>query len=136
MIISENQKQKTNKAALYCRVASPSPEDARSIEIQRDTLRSFAERQGFAEYTEYLDNGYNGNNLDRPAFMQMEADIQAGKVDTVIVRSIDRIARDMFLCNKWVDSLGKRGVKLIAADGSHEHYSLFIQIYQSFIGVV
>ena len=119
-----NQKQKINKTALYCRVASASPEDAHAIEQQRDTLRSFAQQQGFTDCVEYLDNGYSGLNLDRPAFKQMEADIQAGAINAVIIRNISRIARNYILCNQWIDGLDEYGVKLIAVDSSHENETL------------
>ncbi|MCL2616163.1 MAG: recombinase family protein [Defluviitaleaceae bacterium] len=86
-----------SKVAIYCRVASTHHSDAGAIDIQLVKLRDFAVQQGFGKCREYLDNGYSGNNLNRPAFSKMEADINSGKVDTVIVRCIDRIARDMFL---------------------------------------
>jgi DNA invertase Pin-like site-specific DNA recombinase len=135
MFIMDNLKQKP-KAALYSRVASSGTEDDRVIDIQCERLCRFAEQQGFAEYIIYRDNGFSGNNFNRPAFVQMEADIQSGKVDTVIVRSIDRIALDIFLCNKWISGLSKYGVKLIAVNGSHEHYAMFNNIYSSLVGVV
>jgi DNA invertase Pin-like site-specific DNA recombinase len=108
------------KAALYCRVASAGPADIGAVEIQRDALREFAVRQGYNDFTEYLDNGYGGNDPDRPAFARMDADITAGIIDTVIVRSLDRVARNLRLTEKWIGALEARGVKLIAADGSHK----------------
>jgi len=69
---------------------------------------------------EYSDDGYSGNNLDRPAFLQMEADIGLGKIDTVIVSRTDRIVRDMFLMGEWISGAKAKGVHLIALDGSHE----------------
>ena len=66
------------------------------------------------------DDGYSGNTLDCPAFAQMDADIDAGIIDTVLVKGIDRVARDHMLCAQWVKSLNARGVTLIAMDGSHE----------------
>ena len=45
----------------------------------------------------YSDDGFSGNNLDRPAFAEMEADMAAEKIDTIIVSCVDRIARDHFI---------------------------------------
>ena len=119
-----------SKVAIYCRVASTHPSDAGAIDIQLDKLRDFAIQQGFGRCKEYLDNGYSGNNLNRPAFSKMEADINSGKIDTVIVRCIDRIARNMFLMEEWISSSKEKGVRLIALDGSHEPPSFLKEILE------
>ena len=108
------------KTALYCRTASVNPNDSMAIEAQLGKLRMFAEKQGFTEFAEYCDNGYNGLTLDRPAFVQLDTDISAGKISTVIVRSLDRVSRNFMLADKWLGSLKKRNVKIIAMDGSHD----------------
>ena len=114
------QNPKPIEVAMYMRVASSHQDDADAINIQRDTLRNFAKQQGYAVCMEYSDNGFSGLNLDRPAFAQMDADIKAGMIDTVIVRDISRIARNFLLADKWLTELESRGAKLIAADGSFE----------------
>ena len=123
-LLNQGQPSKQNppsyKAAVYLRVASISQSDEDAINIQRDTLRSFAKQQGYAVCMEYADNGFSGLNLDRPGFIQMDADINAGKIDTIIVRSIDRIARNYLLAGKWLTELELRGAKLITADDSLE----------------
>jgi len=106
-------------AAVYIRFAHYN-DDELLLEHQRTTLRDFAEKQGFDDIREYIDNGYSGSNLDRPAFMQMETDIKAGEVDAVIVRDISRIARNFLLVESWLGGLEAYNVKFIAADGSHE----------------
>ena len=106
------------KVAIYCRVASTSLCDAGKIYKQLAQLRNFAKQRGFDICAEYLDDGFSGNNLNRPAFFQMEADINLGKVDTVIVSCIDRIARNMFIMEKWISDSKEKGVRIIALDGS------------------
>ena len=67
----------------------------------------------------------------------MEADIQAGAINAVIIRNISRIARDYILCNQWIDGLDEYGVKLIAVDGSHEHETLeFTKLFSAFVGKI
>jgi len=115
------QSQQSRKVALYCRVASRSQADAGAINIQMEMLRNYAHQQGYAACMEYCDDGFSGNSLDRPAFMEMDKDIKSGKVDTVIAKSFDRIARNYLLAENWLDSLAVHDVKFIAADGSHDH---------------
>jgi len=80
------------KTALYCRLAVA---DHDTVKIQQMNLQNFAIQNGYEDFTLYVDNGYNGNNLDRPAFSQMDADITAGKIGTVIVHNICRIGRNL-----------------------------------------
>jgi len=69
---------------------------------------------------EYFDDGFSGNNFNRPAFAEMETAISKGEIDTIIVRSLDRIARNYFLLSDWEEWRKNKGVQLIALDGSHE----------------
>lgn len=64
--------------------------------------------------------GYSGLILDRPALIRLTADIEAYKIDTVVVRSVDRIARDYLKANVWIKKINAHKVTLIALDGSHE----------------
>ena len=123
----ESKNNQAYRVAVYCRVASTSPEDSGAIEAQRNLLRKFAAYKGFKEFKQYLDNGYAGNTLDRPAFARMTADINAGEIDTVIIKSIDRIARNYVLADQWLKGLTARDTRFIAMDGSHETVSLISQ---------
>lgn len=49
-------------------------------------LQKYADDHGFRNRKFYVDDGYSGANFDRPGFKEMMADIQAGKVGTVIVK--------------------------------------------------
>ena len=113
-------KDDKRKTALYCRVASVGPFNGWAIEKQRDTVRDFAARLGYDDFIEYLDKGYNGLSLDRPAFKQMDADIKAGKIGVVVVHSLDRVSRDYMLTESWINGLEAYNVKLITMDDSHK----------------
>ncbi len=124
-------------AAIYCRVAHASDiTDDSAIKTQRHALRAFAKREGLAVYKEYCDNGFGGNTLNRPSFAEMEADINAGKIDAIIVSNISRIARDIILCQDWINKMDKKGVKIIAADNSHALQSpaheMFSELFAEF----
>jgi DNA invertase Pin-like site-specific DNA recombinase len=123
-----NTMQSNGKTAIYCRVASIHPNDVGTIDLQLNKLRDFAAQQGFEGCVEYLDNGYSGNNLCRPAFAQMEADINLGKIDTIIVSCISRIARDYSLMEDWIAKARAKGIHLIALDGSHDPPPAFLEI--------
>ena len=90
------QNQATAKAAIYAR---RSPEDranrqnqfrgdgvSDSIESQLLLLHQYADNQGFTNCREYYDDNISGTTFARPQFMKMLADIEAGSIDTVIVK--------------------------------------------------
>lgn len=60
--------------------------ESNSIRNQKKILQKYADDHGFRNCKFYVDDGYSGANFDRPGFKEMMADIQAGKVGTVIVK--------------------------------------------------
>jgi len=118
--IKTMQEPTKSKTAIYCRTASIHPDDFLAIWQQRDIVCAFAFERGYETFKIYSDDGYSGLNLDRPAFAEMEEDMAAGKIDTIIVSCVDRIARDFILRENWISKLKLKGICLIAADGSHE----------------
>ena len=57
-------------------------------------MLGYAEQHGFSNCVHYTDDGWSGGNFDRPAWKQLVADIEAGKVGTVLVKDMSRICRD------------------------------------------
>ena len=60
--------------------------ESNSISNQKRILEAFAKQNGFTNLRWYTDDGYSGANFQRPGFQAMLADIEAGKVGTVIVK--------------------------------------------------
>lgn len=57
-------------------------------------LQKYAEDKGFRNIEYYIDDGYSGANFNRPDFKRMMADIESGKIATVIVKDQSRLGRD------------------------------------------
>ena len=68
--------------------------DSVSIEHQKEYLRDYADRHGFTNCVDYTDDGWSGGSFDRPAWNQLIADIDAGKIGAVIVKDMSRLGRD------------------------------------------
>ena len=64
--------------------------ESNSISNQKRILETYAKQNGFSNLRWYTDDGYSGANFQRPGFQAMLADIEAGKVGTVIVKDIWR----------------------------------------------
>jgi len=81
--------------ALYIRL-SVEDRDKRSnsIETQKMVLENhLSGKPEFLVHDVYIDNGCTGTNFQRPAFQQMLADIEAGKINCVIVKDLSRLGR-------------------------------------------
>ena len=68
--------------------------DSNSIVNQKKYLESYAHQRGYTKCRHYTDDGWSGGNFERPAWKQLIADIEAGKVAHVIVKDMSRAGRD------------------------------------------
>ena len=97
MSVKQTVGQGPNKiTALYERLSRDDDQigDSNSIVNQKKYLESYAEQRGYTNIKHYTDDGWSGGNFNRPAWKQLEADIEAGKVAHVIVKDMSRIGRD------------------------------------------
>ena len=78
------------KAYFYCRVAH---DDSFSLERQAEELRRYAKQAGYTIVGAAVEHG-SGMTLDRPALQEVMEAVLAGKVDVVLISSLDRIGRD------------------------------------------
>jgi len=79
------------RAALYLRVSTQEQTENYSIEAQRERLEAYCKSRGWVVYNAYIDGGYSGANMDRPALQQMLADLD--NIDVVLVYRLDRLSR-------------------------------------------
>ena len=87
-------RQTTQKiTALYPRLSHEDElqGESNSISNQKRILETYAKQNGFSNLRWYTDDGYSGANFQRPGFQSMLADIEAGKVATVIVKDMSRL---------------------------------------------
>ena len=101
--------------ALYCRFAySDTPE---LIEEQEMLLYNFAMDHGFTNIKGYVDNGVSGLTMDRPAFNELMADIEAGLVSVVIAADETRICRRSSVSADYIENIfPSHGVTFFAAE--------------------
>jgi site-specific DNA recombinase len=83
------------KAVLYARVSSDLQQKERSIESQIEELKRQIEKTGDQLVKEYVDDGYSGALLDRPAMDELRRDLKRNVFDTIYILNADRIARDV-----------------------------------------
>ena len=62
----------------------------------------------------YDDGGYTGGNMERPALRRLLADIEAGKVDCIVVYKVDRLSRSLIDFSKIMDVLERQCVSFVS----------------------
>lgn len=78
----------------YARVSTrEQAEEGYSIGAQTEKLRAYCSAMDWTITGEYVDPGFSGGKLERPAIQQMINDVKAGGCDTVLVKKLDRISR-------------------------------------------
>ena len=81
------------KAGLYARVSTDSQLEGYSIDAQKEFLISYAKSKDYTEFEFYIDGGYSGKDLNRPAIQRLIEDCKNHKIDAVFVFKLDRISR-------------------------------------------
>lgn len=83
------------RAALYVRVSTDrQAEEGYSIEVQSERLSAYAKTFDGQVQTElYVDDGFSGASLERPAMQRLIADVKSGAVTHVCVYKLDRLSR-------------------------------------------
>ncbi len=95
--------------ALYERLSrdDESSGDSNSIVNQKRYLEGYAADHGFGNCRHYTDDGYSGGSFDRPAWKQLIADIEAGRIAHLLVKDLSRIGRDYLQTGFYTEILFK-----------------------------
>ena len=89
--------------------------ESNSISNQKRILETYAKQNGFSNLRWYTDDGYSGANFQRPGFQAMLADIEAGKVGTVIVKDMSRLGRNYLQVGMYTEMIfPQKGGRYIA----------------------
>jgi site-specific DNA recombinase len=103
------------QAAFYARVSSDQQAQAQTIQSQIAALRARVQADGVAlsAENEFVDDGYSGSTLVRPALERLRDVVAAGGIDRLYVHSPDRLARKYAYQVVLVDELQRAGVEVI-----------------------
>ena len=113
-------KLQRRRCATYTRKSSEEglEQDFNSLDAQREACEAYIRSQvgeGWQPVrARYDDGGYSGGSLDRPALSQLLSDIEAGKIDTVVVYKVDRLTRSLADFAKIVEILDGHEVSFVS----------------------
>lgn len=108
------------RCAIYTRKSSEEglEQDFNSLDAQREACEAYIASQkheGWAVIpTLYDDGGFSGGTLERPALKMLLADIEARKIDAVVIYKVDRLTRSLSDFAKIVEVFDKHGVSFVS----------------------
>ena len=115
-----------NKTAIYARISrSDDLEHHTSIDHQIKGITDYCNTYGFIIKKIYKDLNISGSTMDRPAFTEMMNDVDAGIIDTIIVKDLSRFGRNYLEVGKYLDEIFLiNDVRFIAIDDNYDNKGL------------
>jgi DNA invertase Pin-like site-specific DNA recombinase len=108
------------RCAIYTRKSSEEglAQEFNSLDAQRESAEAYILSQRHAGWTlladRYDDGGYTGANLERPALRRLLADIEAGRIDCVVIYKVDRLSRSLLDFARLMGVFEERGINLVS----------------------
>jgi len=112
------------RCAIYTRKSSEEglEQDFNSLHAQREACAAYILSQASEGWTlhpdEYDDGGLSGGTLERPALQRLMKDIEAGRIDIVVVYKVDRLSRSLLDFAKLVEAFDKANVSFVSVTQS------------------
>jgi putative DNA-invertase from lambdoid prophage Rac len=121
------------RCAIYARVSTTD----QTCESQLKELREYVSRRQWENHGEYVDTGFSGSKVSRPALDRLMSEAAKRQFDCVVVYKIDRFGRSVLNLNQQLAALSSHGVRFIATsqsidtDQSNPTSRLLLQILAS-----
>ena len=117
MNLTNRQNNQPLTTALYTRLSRDDElaGESNSITTQKRMLEEYADKNSFLNIKHFSDDGHSGTNFDRPAWKQLVAEIEAGKVGIVLAKDLSRVGRDYLQTGFYTEVFFReKGVRFIA----------------------
>jgi site-specific DNA recombinase len=111
-----------------------------SLDAQREAAKAFIKSQTHEGWVcmpeRYDDGGFSGGNMERPALRRLMAEVEAGKIDCIVVYKVDRLSRSLLDFSRIMESLDRAGVSFVSVtqqfNTTHSMGRLTLNILLSF----
>jgi DNA invertase Pin-like site-specific DNA recombinase len=108
------------RCAVYTRKSSEEglDQEYNSIDAQRDAGHAYIASQRAEGWIpvadDYDDAAFSGGNMERPGLKRLMSDVEAGKIDVVVIYKIDRLTRSLVDFSKMVEVFERQGVSFVS----------------------
>src|ERR1700729_1106633 len=112
------------RGAIYTRVSTEQglEQDFNSLDAQREASEAYIKSQAHEGWRlvpdRYDDGGFSGGSMDRPALQKLLADVQARRIDVIVVYKVDRLTRSLADFAKLVETFDAHGVSFVSVTQS------------------
>ena len=123
-VVSGTPTQRAVRCAIYTRKSTEEglEQAFNSLDAQREACAAYIASQKHEGWTEtaelYDDGGFSGGNMERPGLKQLMADVQAGRIDVIVVYKVDRLTRALSDFARIVDVLDAAGASFVSVTQS------------------
>ena len=109
---------KTKRCAIYTRKSTSAglEQEFNSLDAQREACIVYIQRQESWTVVDerYDDGGFTGANIERPAFQRLLADLDAGRIDVVVVYKVDRLSRSLLDFARVMERFNAAGASFVS----------------------
>lgn len=99
----------------YIRLSIPNEDSMGSLENQRLIIEEWGHLHKTPISHYYIDNGFSGRRFDRPALQEMIQDINAGKIECVVVKDLSRLGRDYITVGHYLEIFfPSKGIRFVS----------------------
>ena len=108
-----------------------------SLDAQREAAEAYIESQRLQGWRalpdRYDDGGFSGGTMERPGLQRLLADVDAGKVDVIVVYKIDRLSRSLLDFMKMIERFNQQGVSFVSVT---QHFNTTDPTGRMFLGIL
>ena len=115
------KKEEIKITALYERLSRDDEQagESNSIQNQKKYHEEYARQHGLRNIRHFYDDGYSGTNFNRPGFAALLEEVEAGRVETLVVKDLSRFGRNYLQVGYYTEILfPKKGVRFIAINNN------------------
>src|ERR1051326_6890982 len=112
-----NDGSRVLRCAIYTRKSTEEglEQSFNSLQAQREAAEAYIRSQGWAALEEpFEDGGFTGAHLERPALQRLLQEVQAGKIECVVVYKVDRLSRSLLDFARLMAVFEQRGVSFVS----------------------
>ena len=91
-----------------------------SIQNQKKLLEDYCWEKGWTRFRHFTDDGISGTTFERPSFKEMISLVEAGEVETIVLKDMSRLGRDYLVVGQLREFFRKKKVRLIAINDNHD----------------
>jgi len=122
--MKDQMTKRSLRCAIYTRVSTDQglEQDFNSLDAQREASEAYIKSQAHEGWRlvrdRYDDGGYSGGSMDRPALRKLLTDVQARRIDVIVVYKVDRLTRSLADFAKLVETFDAHGVSFVSVTQS------------------